>query len=104
MITIRNLSNQPHLVDDKSLGVDGEIKVKSVTDEISRLVDKGFVAIVDTESAEAKAKAEAEAKAKAEAEAKAKAEAEAKAKGDAEAKAKAEADNAGQNAGGKKNS
>lgn len=47
MITIRNLSNQPHLVDDTSLGVDSEIKVKSVTDDIRRLVDKGFVAIVE---------------------------------------------------------
>ena len=49
---------------------------------------------IETEKAEAeaKAKAEAEAKAKAEAEAKAKAEAEAKAKAEAEAKAKAEAE------------
>jgi len=50
MITIRNLSNQPHLVDDKSLGVDGEVKVKAVTDDIRRLVDKGFVAIVEPET------------------------------------------------------
>ena len=79
MITIRNLSNQPHLVDDKSLGVDSEVKVKAVTDDIRRLVEKGFVAIVEPASTDAKAKAEAE------------------------AKAKAEAENTGQNAGGKKN-
>lgn len=47
MITIRNISSQPLLVDDKSLGVDDEIKVKSVTDEARRLADKGFVAIVE---------------------------------------------------------
>jgi colicin import membrane protein len=80
MITIKNLSNQPLMVDDKSLGVDSEIKVRSVTDEARRLADKGFVAIVETQS-DAKAKADAEAKAKADAEAKAKADAENAGKG-----------------------
>lgn len=46
MITIKNLLNQPQTVDGKSLAVDGELEVKSVTEEIQRLVDKGFVAIV----------------------------------------------------------
>lgn len=106
MITIKNLLNQPQMVDDKSLAVDGEVKVESVTAEIQWLVDKGFVAIADPEgdakaAAEAKAKAdaEAEAKAKADAEEQAKAAAEAKAKADAEARTKAE--NAGK--GGKAN-
>lgn len=49
MITIKNLLNQPQTVDGKSLAVDGEMKVRSVTDEIQRMADKGFVAIVAPE-------------------------------------------------------
>jgi ribosomal 30S subunit maturation factor RimM len=44
---IKNLLNQPQMIDGKSLAVDGELKVKSVTGEAQRLADKGFVAIVE---------------------------------------------------------
>ena len=47
MFTIKNLLNQPLMVEGQSLGVDSTMKARSVTDEIRRLADKGFVRIIE---------------------------------------------------------
>jgi len=46
MITITNLLQRPQIVGGKSLGVDSEMKVKLITEEMQRLSSKGFIAIV----------------------------------------------------------
>jgi len=48
-MVIRNLLNQPQMVEGQSLGVDCSVEVKSVTDDVRRLAEKGFVAIVTEE-------------------------------------------------------
>lgn len=49
MTTIKNLLNQPQMIDERSLAVDGELKVKAVSDEMKRLAKRGFIAIVEDE-------------------------------------------------------
>lgn len=47
MITIKNKLNQPLTIGEGTLPAGGEIKVRTVDDEITRLAAKGHVAIVE---------------------------------------------------------
>lgn len=54
MITIKNLLNNPQMIGGKSLGVDGELAVRTVTDEMRRLEAKKFISIVEPAKPEPK--------------------------------------------------
>ena len=50
MITIKNNLNQSLSIGDRSLAVDGSIKVRAIDDEIERLVKRGYVSIIEPEA------------------------------------------------------
>jgi len=55
MFTVKNNSNQPLTIGDKSLGVEGSLTVRTIDAEIERLAKRGYVSVIEPAAKDPKA-------------------------------------------------